>query len=126
MGIPALRTRNVPSISSRAVGLLVPIPRLPAGAPTVPVRPLPNMRFPILSWFDAEPVNTPAEAPMTILELPVVRPFPAIYPIAILPLPVVVVGRAWYPSAVLRDHKALLNNAWYPIAVLSAAVPVLL
>lgn len=49
IGIPALRTRNDPSISSLAVGLLAPIPILPAGAPTVPVRPLPNIRFPILS-----------------------------------------------------------------------------
>ena len=48
-GVPALRTRRVQSISSLAVGLLTPIPILPAGAPTVPVRPLPNIRFPILS-----------------------------------------------------------------------------
>ncbi len=35
--------------SSLAVGLLVPIPILPAGAPTLPLSPIPNIAFPIFS-----------------------------------------------------------------------------
>jgi len=90
-GVPALRTRKDPSISSLAVGLLAPIPILPAGAPTVPVRPLPNIRFPILSWLDVEPVNILTEEPMAMFELPVAIVLPAWYPIIVLLPPVVTV-----------------------------------
>ena len=62
-----------PATSRRAVGEAVPIPILPAGTPTVPLSPTPNIAFPILSWFDPMGLARSVFDPIAILLSPEIR-----------------------------------------------------
>jgi len=104
-------------ISKVLVGAVWLMPIFPAGAATVPVKPVPKIELPIFNWLLPATVADCVLLPINILLSPLVTTLPALWPNATLSIPEVKLASVFLPTAVLPFPVVLLKSAAWPIAV---------